>query len=393
MANGTHRGTFPAHRWTVEHRSPHRYSEPVTTGGTKRRGDIPSLNGIRALSILLVFIGHSERLPAYVRPSLGVTIFFFLSGYLITTLLRKEYDRDGSIDFRKFYARRVLRIWPPLYIAIALGLLVTATGIVPGDLSVPGITTAVLQVSNYWQAFGGEGIPKAMRVLWSLGVEEHFYLLFPLLYVSLRRWLPGRLQQGYVLAGICLVILGWRAVLAYGFGVDYFNRLYMSTDTRADSILWGCVLAIVANPALDRIRGNRHLWTWLALPVAVVGLYVTQKMPDATQPLILTVQALLLWVIFTAVVTDPRSWLARPLNWRPVAFLGEMSYAFYLVHRYFIIWADEHLADVNRWAVAALTFAASLLLAYLIHLAVEKPLKPLRDRLSRSGSANAYEAR
>jgi peptidoglycan/LPS O-acetylase OafA/YrhL len=367
----------------------------MTTGGTaaRRRTDIPSLNGVRAVSILLVFVGHSERLPAYIRPSLGVTIFFFLSGYLITTLLRKEADKYGTISFRKFYARRILRIWPPLYIAIALGLLVTLTGIVPGDLSVPGITTAVLQVSNYWQAFGGEGIPKAMRVLWSLGVEEHFYLLFPLLYVGLRRWLPGRMQHGAVLASICLAILGWRAVLAYGFGVDYFNRLYMGTDTRADSILWGCVLAIVANPALDAVRGNRHLWTWVGIPVGVVGLYVTQKMPDVTQPLVLTVQALLLWVILTAVVVDPDSWVGRVLNWRPVVFLGVMSYAFYLVHRYFILWADEHLADVNRWAVAALTFAASLLAAYLVHLAVEKPLEPLRKRLSRRATADPFGSR
>ncbi len=334
------------------------------------------------MSILLVFVGHSERLPAYVRPSLGVTIFFFLSGYLITTLLRKEHDKYGTISFRKFYARRVLRIWPPLYIAIALGLLVTAMGIVPGDLSVPGVTTAVLQVSNYWQAFGGEGIPKAMRVLWSLGVEEHFYLLFPLLYVGLRRWLPTRLQHGYVLAVICLAILGWRAVLAYGFGVDYFNRLYMSTDTRADSILWGCVLAIVANPALDRVRGSRHMWTFVALPGAVVGLYVTQKMPDATQPLILTVQALLLWVILTTVVAFPDSWAGRVLNWRPVAYLGVVSYSFYLLHRYFILWSNEHLADVNRWAVALLTFAASLGAAVLMRLLVEKPLEERRRRLS-----------
>jgi peptidoglycan/LPS O-acetylase OafA/YrhL len=351
----------------------------VNTGG---RNHIPSLDGIRAVSILLVFVGHSERLPAYIRPSLGVTIFFFLSGYLITTLLRMEADRRGSINIRDFYLRRIFRIWPALYLVIIVGILITMAGIVPGDVSPAGITASGLQVTNYWLIFDGTGVPKAMRVLWSLAVEEHFYLFFPLIYVALRKWVPNRMHQGLILAALCLVILGWRAYLSYGLDVDYFNRVYMGTDTRADSILWGCVLAIVANPFLDKIRGHRNLWVWVGLPVAVIGLYVTQRAGDSWQPIVLTVQALLVWVLLTSVVSFPKSFAGRVLNWKPVAFLGVMSYSFYLVHRYYILWADEHLADTNRWLVAALTFAASLGTAYLIHLTIERPFGKLRRRIS-----------
>lgn len=353
----------------------------MSTGG---RNHIPSLDGIRAVSILLVFVGHSERLPAYIRPSLGVTIFFFLSGYLITTLLRIEADNKNRIDIRDFYLRRIFRIWPALYLVIILGILVTMAGIVPGDVSLAGITASGLQVTNYWLIFDGTGVPKAMRVLWSLAVEEHFYLFFPVIYVALRKWVPNRMHQGLILAALCLVILGWRAYLSYGLDVGYFNRIYMGTDTRADSILWGCVLAIVANPFLDKIRGHRNLWVWVGIPVAVVGLYVTQRAGDSWQPIVLTVQALLVWVILTAVVSFPNSIAGRVLNWKPVAFLGVMSYSFYLVHRYFILWADEHMADVNRFVVAALTFSASLGTAYLIHRYVEKPFLKAKKRLTKA---------
>jgi peptidoglycan/LPS O-acetylase OafA/YrhL len=109
---------------------------------------------------------------------------------------------------------------------------------------------------------------------------------------------------------------------------------------------------------------------------------VTQRAGDSWQPIVLTVQALLVWVLLTSVVSFPKSFAGRVLNWKPVAFLGVMSYSFYLVHRYYILWADEHLADTNRWLVAALTFAASLGTAYLIHLTIERPFGKLRRRIS-----------
>lgn len=348
---------------------------------------IPSLDGIRAVAVLLVFVGHSDRLPHPVRGSLGVTMFFFLSGYLITTLLRMEHDRHGWISLKAFYLRRALRIFPPLYLVLAAGSLCVLLGIVPGDLSPAAVTAGGLHMTNYLLIVHDSGIPDGLRPLWSLAVEEHFYLLFPVAYVALLRRTDRR-RQALVLVAVCVAVLLWRIVLAYGLGVAYFDRIYVGTDTRVDSILWGCVLGVAANPHLDppwlRTQLAGRWMSWVALPAATCGLLAAGTLDGNLRVFETTIQALCMAVIVTIVVRHSGAWAGRVLNSRPMVFVGVMSYSLYLMHRFFIDWANEHLASWDAMTAAAVTLAAALASAFVIHVWVERPATRLRRRLSRA---------
>ncbi len=353
----------------------------VASKTAKARGfRIPSLDGLRAVAILVVFWGHSEQLPKVIEPGVGVTIFFFLSGYLITTLLRREWELHEQISLRDFYLRRVWRILPPLYIVLAFGLVVTLVGILPGDVSAGGTVASSLHFANYWIVFEDSGIPTALRVLWSLAVEEHFYLVFPLLYIFLLRARLGARKQALILAAICIAVLAWRTYLWFSAGVD-FDRIYYATDTRLDSILWGCLLAIVLNPMLDREWGCAWFWKWLAAPIAIIVTVIGTRGYDLAPTVGFTMQALAMILLFTAAIRYPTWWMFRWLNWRPVVWLGVMSYCFYLVHRFFILWMYENLS-INPWASAIVAFGASAFAAWLLHIWVERPAAKVRHRLA-----------
>src|SRR5580658_4318026 len=146
---------------------------------------IPSLDGFRAVSILIVFMSHAG-LRQIIPGTFGVTVFFFLSGYLITTLLRLEWKETDAISLRHFYLRRVLRIFPPLYLTLAFASVVTLVGLLPGTLTWSAFGAQVMFLANYYKIYrAGFGMPPGMLVLWSLAVEEHFYVGFPLLYIVL----------------------------------------------------------------------------------------------------------------------------------------------------------------------------------------------------------------
>src|SRR5256885_153939 len=165
---------------------------------------IPSLDGLRAASVMLVFAAHSglkDRVPG----NFGVTVFFFLSGYLITTLLRVEHDRTGAISLRGFYLRRILRIFPPYYLVLAIATALMLTGALPGPrLQLDALAAQALYLTNYYIIGHGwwDGRAPGTWIFWSLSVEEHFYLVFPLLYLLLLRLLPSRSRQALVLAGL-----------------------------------------------------------------------------------------------------------------------------------------------------------------------------------------------
>lgn len=166
---------------------------------------IPSLDGLRAVAILIVYLSHAGL--SHVVPGLfGVTVFFFLSGYLITTLLRIECERHGTSNLRQFFLRRTLRIMPPFYLITGVIALLTATGALPGGFHGQALTAQALFAANYWEIAGGVQ-PPGTEVLWSLAVEEHFYLLFPFFYLVMRRILPDRQQQFALLITVCAAVL------------------------------------------------------------------------------------------------------------------------------------------------------------------------------------------
>ena len=366
----------------------------MASGGSvsSRIGHIPSLDGLRAVAILIVLWGHSEFSTAVdaavgtmvLKGSVGVTVFFFLSGYLITTLLRVEADVRGRISVRDFYLRRAIRILPPLYIVLGLAVVATAAGLFAAEMSRRGVLSTATFWANYFIILDGrDGLPAGMNALWSLAVEEHYYLLFPLLYVALRRWVPSRLHQAIVLVALCLGIAAWRTHLdAVGASWD---RLYLATDTRADAILWGSVMAIACNPVLGDVRAPRR--PWLLTPVllgSVAVFYVVSRTPDAFGMTVgYTIQSLALFGVFVPLVLVPGSVLGRFLNWRPVAFVGVLSYSLYLVHRPVLRLVEERL-ELSAAAETLIGLAISFAFAYAMYRLVERPAARLRRRLSQS---------
>jgi peptidoglycan/LPS O-acetylase OafA/YrhL len=345
---------------------------------------IPSLDGLRGAAFLLVFFGHA--LPAmylrFVPPAFGVTVFFVLSGYLITTLLRREFDKTQNISFRDFYLRRALRILPPFYIVLVVSSILTEIHAVDGQVTLPAIFAYVFHGANYWHIYRGlDEIPGGTSVYWSLSVEEHFYMLFPLLYWGMRRRnLTARQQLGVIL-GLCAMVLAWRLVLVTALHADH-DRLYRATDTRVDAILAGCALAVYANPMIDRLRYSDRTWRWVLLPVGLAAIVMTSfiRHPVFQEAIKGSIQAAALIPLFVVAIRSPKWGPMRILNTRLMSFIGLLSYGLYLIHRT-ILSIVETWVSSSLFIVVPLSLGASIAFCYALHVFVEKPCADMRKRL------------
>jgi peptidoglycan/LPS O-acetylase OafA/YrhL len=335
---------------------------------------------------MLVFAAHAglqERVPG----NFGVTVFFFLSGYLITTLLRIEHERTGAISLRGFYLRRTLRIFPPFYLVLLAATVLTLIGVLPGPhLRPDALVAQAVYLTNYWVIGHGwwDGHAPGTWIFWSLSVEEHFYLAFPLLYLLLLRFLPSRSRQALVLAALCAAVLAWRIALVFAFGASR-DRTYIATDTRIDSILFGCILGVFGNPLLDRTSVGARTWKAVLLPLAIAGLLVSfaLRIPQFQETVRYSLQGLCLFPVFVAAVRYPDWFVFRLLNLGWVKFLGVLSYSIYLVHPA-VLWGVVSWAPRLPGALqAALGLAVTLAIAAVIYHLVEKPAARLRRRLSR----------
>jgi peptidoglycan/LPS O-acetylase OafA/YrhL len=354
---------------------------------------IPSLDGIRAAAVLLVFVAHAglnERVPG----NFGVTVFFFLSGYLITTLLRVEFERTGSISFRAFYLRRVLRILPPMYVVLALASALTFVGALEGTLQLDALLWQVFHLSNYYVILAGwwDGRAPGTWIYWSLAVEEHFYLLFPVFYLILLRCVPSRRRQMLMLLALCAIVLAWRCLLVFGFDAIK-ERTYVASDTRVDSILFGCILAVYGNPMLDPCRIAERWWKYLWLPLSAAVLLITFVVldPRFQQTFRYTLQGLALFALFVVAVRYPDWGPCRVLNLRWVRFLGVLSYSLYLVHPTILFGLHQWLPG-HPVLLGILGLGLSVLLSTAIYHVIEKPCAALRKRLSRLGRTTQREA-
>lgn len=339
---------------------------------------VPSLDGFRALAVLIVFFSHTGA-PQLVPGGFGVTIFFFLSGYLITTLLRLEEERTGTVSLGQFYLRRVLRILPPMYIALAFAIALTTYA--GATFSWATIGLQALQFSNYHVALGGTGRPFGTSVLWSLSVEEHFYLLFPLAYRLVGRVFPRVESRALVFFLACMALLAWRCVSVIGLGLSPEYVMH-ATETRVDSILLGCAFALWRNPALP---GPEISATWLrvATPIAIVVELATivYREPTFRETWRYTIQGLAMVPIFAAAIRFPEFLPFQVLNLRLVRRIGVLSYSFYLVHLP-IIETLRHTVTWSEWRIAMVSLVASLMLSEAMYRAVERPCARLRKKLS-----------
>ncbi|MBA5637142.1 acyltransferase [Duganella sp. LX20W] len=352
---------------------------------------LPSLDGIRACAAVLVFISHAgwgDAIPG----GFGVTVFFFLSGYLITTLLRMEYERGHTIDFRNFYLRRVYRIFPPMYFVLLVVLLACALGLTAQRGDVAGLLAEMTQVTNYYilQVPHPQLVPFT-GTYWSLAVEEHFYILFPALYLfCARRWRNDRIAA--VFLALCVAELAWRCLLIYGWHVSD-DWTYLASDARMDSLLYGCTMGVWRNPALDGVRRDRARWqdgAVLAAALALLAFCFLYRDAQFRATWRYTLQGVALFPLFWYAVRYPHWPMFRPLNTAPVKLLGVLSYAFYLSH---LMWigAAETLVR-GKFAVAALAFVLTVAFAYAMHRLIERPFAVLRRKLHQPRARHAPAA-
>ena len=362
----------------------HRAPTPARDVHSHRSEAIPSLDGLRAISVLIVVLGHSG-LQALVPGGLGVTIFFFLSGYLISTLMLAEHERSGGLNIFNFYARRLFRLMPPLVITLTIAYGLTYSGLLAGAITGKGLAAQLLYFANYYGLFfdPGNTIPEGTGILWSLAVEEHFYIFYPLL-MTLLLGSPLRPRTiGALLGIVCLVVLAWRIYLVQspGFVPD---RTYYASDTRIDSIVYGCILALVMNPMRQPHRlGSMSLAQWALLATAAGAILLTLLYRDPTfrETTRYSIQGVALMPIFYFAVRFSDNRLFRQLNSSWAMTLGTYSYAIYLIHYVIISLIDKNLPTVA--AKSLILFPTALLISIAFAAAIERFVEPYFRQLRR----------
>jgi peptidoglycan/LPS O-acetylase OafA/YrhL len=353
---------------------------------------IPSLDGLRGLAVLLVFFYHA--LPAWPLPGgLGVTVFFFLSGFLITTLLRREIEASRTIGFWNFYLRRALRILPLFYLVLVVtGLF--KLWLEPEGLNVRAMIAIGAHLGNYWGILQGwGGMPAASRVVWSLAIEEHFYLLFPAFLLILTRVFTDRRRQALAVVALCAIVLTWRCYLVWHLHVPRV-RVSIASDTRIDSILFGCALALWGNPILDRTRISARTWLGIFLPLSLTTIsicFLGRLSIAFGETVRYSLESVALIPIFVTAVRYPSALPFRWLNGPTMTYFGSRSYSLYLIH--LGVLGSLSRLGTPTFLLAPVGLLVSLAASELAFLIIEAPCARLRAKLAiPSGPANLVDA-
>jgi peptidoglycan/LPS O-acetylase OafA/YrhL len=355
---------------------------PASDASRYVTGAIPSLDGIRAVAVSLVFFAH-DGLDELIPGGLGVTVFFVLSGYLITTLMRIEHARSGGISYRGFYLRRLLRLMPPLLIVVAAAATLAAASVIDGAFTSGGLFSVLFYFGNYYVvAHDFHGMPAGLGVVWSLAIEEHYYLLYPpLAALALRAGRAG--LSVAVLSVFCAAVLAWRYWLVFHGASEAY--LTMATDTRVDAILVGCLMALARNPWLDPVPAPNALKDWGVAAACVAVLFVTLLYRDETFRLTAryTLQSLAIAPLIYLAVARADRLPFRWLNARPLVYIGTISYTIYLSHHLILSGLARHWPQLGWIGLTLVGAVLTLAVAEPMRRWVEQPCAALRKRLHR----------
>ncbi len=320
-------------------------SEPVinpSKGG--RRND--ALDGFRAFAVLTVFAFHLFANPRVswnpLRPAggfLSLDVFYVLSGYLITSLLLAELDKRGRISLRSFYARRALRLFPALGVLLVVVLVAALVerNQYWSHLTLVGLPWVLLYAGNWYVVFYGAFAPLgAIGQTWSLGVEEQFYVLWPILLIFVTRRFANRAR----IAGILLGVAG--AVMIYRFGAIEFlgwvarDRIYFGSDTHCDGLIVGCALAfyLSSRPSQAPFSERAHRVIAVGAVIGTVGLIAMIMGLNYVKPFSvwfgISAAGLCTAAMVLNLVTRPLPGLSHILSLRPIVWIGKRSYGMYL---------------------------------------------------------------
>ena len=340
---------------------------------------IPGLDGLRAIVVFGVLLYHGGF--SWARGGfLGVSTFFTLSGFLITTLMLREVGSNGRLDFRHFWMRRARRLLPAALLTLAAVLVFHNAFSVLERTNLRGdVISAVAYVENWWlihnhQTYGAIfSASSPVQHFWSLAIEEQFYLLFPFVFVGVRRLFrtPKSAATFFGAAAVCSIVYG--SLLSH-HGEP--TRAYYSTFSRAGELLVGVVLAyVIARGNTARLRSNAALGAAgiASLLVLVVLWWRVDLHSIWLFPFGIGINALCTAIVITVCVAHAH--LARFLSVAPLRRLGLISYGVYLVHWPIFLWLNDDRISVNQWLLFAIRLAATLAVAAVMYVVIESPIR------------------
>lgn len=345
------------------------------------------LDGIRAIAVIMVLAYHL-KLALFKSGFLGVTVFFVLSGYLITGILISEVEEEGTIDLKNFWLRRIRRLVPAVMSMAVVIIFVSA--VVNRIIFTKGckdFLASVLGFNNWWQIFNkvsyfeAAGVPSPFTHCWSLAIETQFYLIYPLILLGIYKLVKsrgeGRAKRGLLFAGVTLLL----ALISVILMIVLFDpqqdasRVYYGTDTRAFSLLFGALLAILweyrmvprrLSASVNMVLGSVSFAVLLVMTIAINGSSNFWYRGGQFFGTILT-------VLMVYAVSGRKTWLSRFLSNPVLKWIGDRSYSIYLWHYPIILLISKGIKA--SWWITLIEIVLSVVLAELSYRFIETPIR------------------
>lgn len=353
----------------------------------KKRRYITGLDGIRAIAVIMVLAYHL-KLALFKSGFLGVTVFFVLSGYLITGILISEVEEEGTIDLKNFWLRRIRRLVPAVMSMAVVIIFVSA--VVNRIIFTKGckdFLASVLGFNNWWQIFNkvsyfeAAGVPSPFTHCWPLAIETQFYLIYPLILLGIYKLVKsrgeGRAKRGLLFAGVTLLL----ALISVILMIVLFDpqkdasRVYYGTDTRAFSLLFGALLAILweyrmvprrLSASVNMVLGSVSFAVLLVMTIAINGSSNFWYRGGQFFGTILT-------VLMVYAVSGRKTCLSRFLSNPVLKWIGDRSYSIYLWHYPIILLISKGLKA--SWWITLIEIVLSVVLAELSYRFIETPIR------------------
>lgn len=353
----------------------------------KKRRYITGLDGIRAIAVIMVLAYHL-KLALFKSGFLGVTVFFVLSGYLITGILISEVEEEGIIDLKNFWLRRIRRLVPAVMSMAVVIIFVSA--VVNRIIFTKGckdFLASVLGFNNWWQIFNkvsyfeAAGVTSPFTHCWSLAIETQFYLIYPLILLGIYKLVKsrgeGRAKRGLLFAGVTLLL----ALISVILMIVLFDpqqdasRVYYGTDTRAFSLLFGALLAILweyrmvprrLSASVNMVLGSVSFAVLLVMTIAINGSSNFWYRGGQFFGTILT-------VLMVYAVSGRKTWLSRFLSNPVLKWIGDRSYSIYLWHYPIILLISKGIKA--SWWITLIEIVLSVVLAELSYRFIETPIR------------------
>lgn len=296
-------------------------------------------------------------------------MFFFISGFIITTLMLREYDLHGTVALKSFYLRRLFRLMPALLVFLIVCCIFLF--LVNGAVRTVELISALFFFSNYLTIFGsfdGIGFYSPISIVWSLSVEEHFYLVWPFVFLLIG---SRAALVRIVLAGLVMA-LSWRCILVFGVGLENLPhyRIYKATDTRFDSILFGVLFALIGSSSRFYGLVTRRSVVGVGILLLISGFAF--RSDEFRESIRYSIQGVGLLLVFHFMIFQA-TLVGTVLRSAWMQFFGKISYSLYLYHWLVFVLVQHHLSDFSLLAKMGLMLSASIALAWLSFRFVEQP--------------------